>query len=49
MESAYAKPRTIADYKAIMPMLSAGSKKWLLDAIETTYLDGYEWLNGLLN
>jgi len=48
MESAYAKPRTIADFKAIMPLLPNDRKKWLLDAIEVTYPDGYEWLEGLL-
>jgi len=48
MESAYAKPRTIADFKAIIPMLSDESKKWLLDAIDATYPDGYGWLEGLL-
>jgi len=48
MEGAYAKPRTIADYKAIMPMLSDRSKKWLLDSIDATYPDGYGWLDGLL-
>jgi len=47
-ENAYAKPRTEADFKAILPNLTAESKKWLLDAIETTYPDGYDWLEGLL-
>jgi len=48
MESAYAKPRTEADYKAIMPMLSNESRKWLLDAIDVAFPDGYGWLDGLL-
>jgi len=48
MESAYAKPRTEADYKAIMPMLSEESKQWLMNAINVTYPDGYEWLKELL-
>jgi len=46
--SPYAKPRTEADFKAVVPLLSAESKKWLIDAIEATYPDGYEWLDGLL-
>ncbi|MCL2362384.1 MAG: hypothetical protein FWC73_11305 [Defluviitaleaceae bacterium] len=49
MDSAYAKPRTIADFEAVMPMLSDESKKWLLEAIDTTWPDGYEWLDGLLS
>jgi len=48
IESAYAKPRTIADFKAIMPMLSDESKTWLLDAIAAIYPDGYGWLDGLI-
>jgi len=44
----YPKPRTEADYKAIMPMLCDERKQWLLDAIKKTYPDGYEWLDGLL-
>ena len=48
MESAYAKPRTIADFKAIMPLLSDEQKKWLMDSINMTYPDGYGWLDGLL-
>ncbi|MCL2398362.1 MAG: hypothetical protein FWC91_01295 [Defluviitaleaceae bacterium] len=47
-ESPYAKPRTESDFKAIMPILPEESKKWLLDAIDATYPDGYEWLDGLL-
>jgi len=48
MESAYARPRTEADFAAIMPLLSAAQKDWLLKAINTAYPDGYEWLDGLL-
>ena len=48
MENAYAKPRTIADFKAIMPILSDESKKWLLDAIGVAFPDGYGWLDGSL-
>jgi len=48
MESAYAKPRTEADFKAIMPLLTEESKEWLINAIETAHPDGYDWLNGLL-
>lgn len=47
-ENPYAKPKTMSDFKTIMPMLSEESKKWLLDAIEEVYHDGYEWLNELL-
>ncbi|MCL2619920.1 MAG: hypothetical protein FWD97_03160 [Defluviitaleaceae bacterium] len=47
-ESAYAKPRTDADFKAVMPILSEESRKWLLDAIDTKYPDGCIWLDGLL-
>jgi len=47
-QSPYAKPRTEIDFKTIMPMLSDESKKWLLDAANATYPDGYEWLDGLL-
>ena len=44
----YAKPRTEADFKAIMPMLPEESKRWLLDAIDEAYPNGYEWLDWLL-
>ncbi|MCL2528508.1 MAG: hypothetical protein FWE42_08840, partial [Defluviitaleaceae bacterium] len=47
-ENAYAKPRTEIDFKAVMPMLSEESRKWLLDSIKVTYPDGYGWLEGLL-
>jgi len=46
-ESAYAKPRTQADFEAIMPMLSQESKEWLLAAVKATYPDGYGWLEGI--
>ena len=42
------KPKTESDFKTIMPLLPAESKKWLLEAIDTAYPDGYEWLDGLL-
>jgi len=48
-ESAYAKPRTIADFEAIMPLLSVEQKNWLTDAIKITYSDGYGWLDGILD
>ena len=47
-ESPYAKPKTEADFKAIMPLLSAEQKDWLINAINTAYPDGYEWLDGIL-
>ena len=47
-ESPYAKPRTEADFKAIMPMLCVESKKWLVDAINAAYPDGHGWLDWLL-
>ncbi|MCL2839552.1 MAG: hypothetical protein FWE05_02175 [Defluviitaleaceae bacterium] len=40
--------KTPADFKAIMPLLSTESKAWLINAINATYPDGYEWLDGLL-
>ena len=43
----YQKPKTAADFKAIIPLLSDESKKWLIDALETAYPDGYKWLDGL--
>jgi len=46
-ESAYAKPRTEADFKAIMTLISEESKKWLFDAINTAYPAGYDWLTSL--
>ncbi|MCL1787133.1 MAG: GNAT family N-acetyltransferase [Defluviitaleaceae bacterium] len=47
-ENAYAKPRTAADFEAIMPMLPAESKEWLVNAIRATYPGGYEWLEGVI-
>lgn len=44
----YLKPKTDADFKAIMPLLSGESRKWLLDAIDKAYPDGYGWLEGLI-
>ena len=46
-ESAYAKPRTEADFKALMPVLSEESKQWLLGAIAMTYPEGHAWLDWL--
>jgi len=46
-ENAYAKPRTAADFQAIMPILPEESKAWLLDAIKTAYPDGTPWLEGM--
>ena len=40
--------KTEGDFNAIMPLLSEESKKWLLDAIDTAYPDGREWLDWLL-
>jgi len=40
--------KTPTDFKAIMPLLPDESKKWLMDALNTTYPDGYDWLNGLI-
>jgi len=42
------RPKTQGDFDAIMPMLSPDSKKWLLDAIDTTYPDGHSWLDGII-
>jgi len=42
------KPKTEADFKAIMPLLSDESRRWLLSFIDKTYPDGYEWLEYLL-
>jgi len=47
-ESPYAKPRTEADFKAVMPMLPEESKKWLLEAIDAAYPDGHGWLDDLI-
>ena len=47
-ESPYAKPKTEADFKAAIPLISNESKEWLIDAINTAYPDGYEWLDGVL-
>ena len=42
------KPKTEADFKEIMPLLSQESKDWLLDAINAAYPSGYTWLEELL-
>jgi len=47
MESAYAKPRTIADFKAVMPMLSSEQKDWLMNAIKTAHGEETPWLDEL--
>jgi len=47
-EHPYVKPKTERDFKTIMPMLSKENRKWLLDAIDTAYPDGYGWLEELL-
>ena len=44
----YLKPKTETDFKAIMPLLPEERKKWLLDAIETAYPNGHDWLGGLI-
>ena len=44
----YLKPKMEQDFAAIMPLLSAEQKDWLMDSIKTAYPDGYEWLDGLL-
>jgi len=41
------KIKTESDFKTIIPMIPVESKEWLLNAINTTYPNGYEWLNGL--
>jgi len=48
MESAYAKPRTIADFKAVMPLLSREQKDWLTNAIKTAHGNETPWLDGLM-
>ena len=47
-QSPYAKPKTQEDFKNIVPLLSESSVKWLKEAVNTAYPDGYEWLGGLL-
>jgi len=42
------RKKTPADFKAVFPLLPDESKKWLIDALDTTYTDGYEWLEGYL-
>jgi len=41
------KPKTEADFKAISPMLSKESRKWLLDVIDAAYPDGIERMTSL--
>jgi len=42
------RPKTEADFKAIIPLLSEESKTWLTNALNIAYPDGYGWLSGLL-
>jgi len=42
------KPKTDGDFNTIMPMLSEESRQWLLNAIDTAYPGGYEWLEATL-
>jgi len=42
------KEKTPGDFKTIVPLLPDESRDWLLNALATTYPDGYEWLDGLL-
>jgi len=44
----YLKPKAETDFKAVMPLLSDESKKWLFDTLAMVYPNGYEWLDGLL-
>ena len=48
MEHPVVKIKTEKDFKAIMPLLDAEQKEWLINAIETAYPEGYAWLDGLL-
>jgi len=47
-EHPFVKPKTEADFKTIMPLLSSESKEWLINAINVAYPDGHGWLDGLL-
>jgi len=42
------RPKTEADFKAIMPLLSDESKAWLMDSIKIAYPEGHAWLDWLL-
>jgi len=41
------RPKTESDFKAIVPMLSEESKRWLLNAIDAAYPNGRGWLDWL--
>jgi len=43
------REKTPADFKAIMPLLPDESRQWLINALNTAYPDGYEWLEGLIS
>jgi len=47
-EHPYSKPKSLIDYKVIVPMLSEESRQWLRDAVKTAHPDGCEWLDELL-
>ena len=42
------KGKTPGDFKAVMPLLPDESKKWLINALNAEYPDGYEWLEDIL-
>ncbi|MCL2753253.1 MAG: hypothetical protein FWE44_03795 [Defluviitaleaceae bacterium] len=42
------KEKTPIDFKAIIPLLSEESRKWLINALNAAYPDGYAWLDDLL-
>jgi len=48
MEYEYLKPKTQNDFPAIMPMLSDEQRKWLMNALDKAWPDGYGWLDGLI-
>lgn len=43
----YLGPKTATDFPALMPLLPEESRKWLMDALDATYPNGYRWLNFL--
>ena len=47
-EHPYLKPKTEADFKAIMPLLSCEQRTWLINAVKIAYPDGAPWLDGLI-
>jgi len=42
------KDKTPDDFRIILPLLPAESKQWFITALDKTYPDGYDWLDGLL-